>query len=236
MAWTLVTGGARRLGAELCLALAAEGKPVLIHYCASLSEAQQVAAACRRYGVAAELIQGDFSTPASTAEFIERCLKQFPGIKHLINNVGSYLIKPVLETSMEEWLALFQTNLHAPFALSRAFMPALRSLKGNIINIGVAGVGSMHVDNIHPAYRMAKMALWMLTKTLARELAKDQVRVNMVSPGYIDNSVMADDIEKIPMQRAARVSEVARVVSFLLQDDSEYLTGQNIEVGGGVGL
>lgn len=237
MEWTLVTGGAKRLGAELCLALARQGLPILVHYRTSVEVARQVVKACREQGVKAECIQGDFSTQESTEQFIKRCLKEFPEVKNLINNVGGYLVKPIVETSTEEWMELFQTNLNVPFMLSRALLPSLRRHCGNVINIGVAGVGSQHVDGIHPAYRMAKMALWMLTKTLARELAKDNVRVNMVSPGYIDNAVnLPADFQKLPMHRPAKAAEVARVVSFLLQDDSGYITGQNIEVSGGVGL
>lgn len=236
MEWTLVTGGGKRLGAELCLYLAQQGLPVLVHYRTSCTEAQEVVNACRAKGVAAELIQGDFSSPEKLEDFIVRCRRQFPAIKNLVNNVGNYLIKAASETDLSEWMEIFQVNLHAPFALSKAFLSSLKQHRGSIINIGVTGAGGMHTDTRRAAYRMSKMALVMLTKTLARELAKDQVRVNMVSPGYLDNAVDLPEPQSLPMRRPARLEEVARVVWFLLQDNSEYITGQNIEVAGGVAI
>lgn len=234
-AWTLVTGGAKRLGAELCVGLAKERLPILLHYKTSAEEARHVVEECRTYGVEAHSIQGDFSSLEGTHAFIQNCLEKYPSIKNLINNVGNYLVKSAADTSPEEWNALFQTNLHAPFALSTAFIPSLIQHQGSIINIGMVGVNHMAADTYCTAYRMAKMALNMLTKSLAKELAPQNVRVNMVSPGFLENSVdLPKNVTRLPMHRTASLNEVVRVVSFLLQDDSSYITGQNIEVGGGV--
>lgn len=235
MKWTLVTGGSKRLGAAICLSLAAKGHSILVHYRQSKQEAEAVAAECRKSGIDAEVIQGDFSSMESTAEFTKKCLKQYPEIKNLINNVGNYLVKSAAMTTPEEWNALFQSNLNAPFALCHSFLPSLQSCQGNIINIGVTGANSIHADVKRTAYTATKMSLLMLTKSLARELAPSQVRVNMVSPGYLENAVDLAGAQ-LPMQRPASLEEVVRVISFLLDENNHYITGQNIEVGGGIGL
>lgn len=231
--WTLVTGGSKNLGAALCLALAKKGCAVVVHYRHSQKEAFEVVAQCRALGSQAAAIQGDFSSIESVKDFVERYLKQFPETETLINNVGNYFIRSALQTSIEEWISLFQVNLHTPFILSQALIPSLITSKGQIINIGVSGL-HRHVANTYAtAYTLTKQGLWGLTLALARELAPQGVRVNMVSPGQLTTSI---DQHKIPMHRPATCWEVCRVVNFLLDPESTYLTGQNIEVAGGLGL
>ncbi len=235
MKWTLVTGGSKRLGANICLALASQGDSILVHYRNSKQQAEDIASQCRKLGVEAKTIQGDFSSMESTRSFIQNCMKLYPEIKTLINNVGNYLVKPACETTPEEWCELFQTNLNAPFALCQALIPSLKAYRGNIINIGVTGINNIHAEVKRTAYSATKMALLMLTKSLARELASSHVRVNMVSPGYLENAVdLAEAV--FPMQRPAYMDEVSRVILFLLNEENSYITGQNIEVGGGIGL
>lgn len=234
---TLVTGGAKRLGAELCLSLAKKGHSLVVHYNQSYTEALEVVSHCQVFGVQAAAIQGDFSTTSNTKEFIGRYLKQFPDTNILINNVGDYLMGSALQTSVEDWMRLFQVNLHAPLILSQALAPTLIQHRGHIINIGVSGL-MRHATNIYAtAYMLSKESLWGLTRVLARELAPDGVKVNMVSPGMLDISIdLVQFIPQLPMQRPASCSEVCRVVNFLLDPASDYITGQNIEIAGGFGL
>lgn len=237
MAWTLVTGGAKRLGAEISLSLAKAGYDVVIHYHRSQAEAQALRLECQQLGVKCEIIQGDFSSVESTLDFTRRYIKQFPDTQHLINNVGNYLIKSALNTTVDEWTALFQTNLTTPFILIRQFVPSLIRLQGAIINIGTSGIIFPRANTDSTAYSLTKGALWTLTRSLAKELALHQVRVNMVSPGYLDIAVdLPENPESLPMKRPATCAEVGRVITFLLDRDSSYITGQNIEVAGGVGL
>jgi len=235
--WTLVTGGAIRLGAFICKALAQQGRSIVVHYRHSQHEAEQVAITCRSYGVQAEILAGDFSTLVGVQQFIDHYLAKFPHTETLINNVGNYLIRSASETTPEEWVDLFQTNLHAPFMLSRALIPSLIAKQGNLINIGFCSLGN-YVANTHAtAYYLTKLSLWGLTQSLAKELASDHVCVNMVSPGHLDNSVdLPSDLTKLPMHRPASCLEVCRVINFLLDPANHYITGQNIEVAGGVGL
>lgn len=235
MNWTLVTGGSKRLGAEICKKLSASGHAVLIHYYKSKKDAEELAAFCQEQGGNAEVIPGDFSSKESTLDFIGKCQREFPDIKNLINNVGNYQIESATHTSLDDWCALFQTNLHAPFALCQSFLPTIKVSKGNIINIGVAGANHIHADVKRTAYLATKMSLLMLTKSLARELAPFHVRVNMVSPGYLENAVDLKEAQ-LPMGRSVKMDEVVNTILFLLRDDLQSITGQNIEVGGAIGL
>lgn len=231
--WTLVTGGAKGLGAELCEALAERGHSVAVHYNDSLPEAFEVVARCRAKGQKSDAIQGDFSTLAGVKDFLQRYQEQFSETAALINNVGDYLIGSALQTSTEKWIHLFQVNLHTPFILSQALAPSLIKNKGQIINIGASGLRRNSAQTYSTAYTITKEGLWSLTLSLARELASKEVCVNMVSPGELERSV---DHHRIPMGRPASCAEVCRVVNFLLEPASHYITGQNIEVAGGLGL
>src|ERR1700733_153737 len=106
MGWTLVTGGAKRLGKEICLTLARRGHSVVIHYNTSSTDAFAVQNLCKAYGVKAETVQGDFSTPASTEAFCKAYLERFGDTQNLVNNVGNFLVQPALETPVKDWLAL----------------------------------------------------------------------------------------------------------------------------------
>lgn len=235
--WTLVTGGAKRLGAEMCRTLAAKGHSILIHYHTSNQQAEQVVEECLALGVNAACICGNFSSRKGTEIFAQEVLKRYPQVRFLINNVGNYIIKKGTETSIDDWYDLFETNVHAPFILSRAFIPSIKESRGAIINIGTTGIDHIHGDSYSTAYSCTKMALLMLTRSLAKELAPSLVRVNMVSPGYMSTAVdLPEDVSTLPMHRAAIPPEVAQVVAFLLEDSKSYITGQNIEVAGGLNL
>lgn len=237
MAWTLVTGGAKRLGAEICTVLAEEKHNILVHYLSSAHEAKEVVKACREMGVEAELIKGDFSTKEKTEAFIKEVLTHHPDIENLINNVGNFVVGSALKITPKVWYDLFQTNFHTPIALIQGLMPSIRKCHGSVINIGTAGMGSMRADIKYAPYTSTKAALLWLTKSLARELAPDGVRVNMVSPGQLDISVeLSIDVSSIPMRRAGTCKEAAQIVAFLLRRENNYITGQNIEVAGGLSL
>jgi len=237
MKWTLVTGGGRRLGGEICKTLAKNGYSILVHYRESESEAETVVQACRDCGVKAEMFQADFSSMEGVGLLIEKIRKNGYRIENLINNVGNFSELSTLNTPVELWLNLFQTNLHAPFALISELIASIKSYQGSIINIGTAGVMDIRADRKCNAYMLTKRSLYALTKSLAKELARDGVRVNMISPGILMNSVsIPSDLESFGLARTGELEEVCRVLLFLLNKESEYITGQNIEVSGGYAL
>lgn len=231
----MITGSAKRLGREIALTLAKEGYSVIIHYNTSQKEAEETAAECRRYS-AAESLQGDLSSKEGVIDFGQRYLEKFPKTQALINNVGNFFMKSLTSTSMEEWTELFMTNLHAPFYLSKLLLPSIKLVKGSIINIGTSGLHSIKAFKETPAYSLTKLSLYGLTTSLAKEVAKDQVCVNMVSPGVLDIAVDLEEHPHLPMGRAGSPTEVAAMISFLLKKENRYITGQNIEVAGGFAL
>lgn len=235
MNWTVITGGAVRLGAALCRHLAAKGYPLIIHYHTSEKEAFELVKECQEMGVAAECIQGNFSSQETTLQFIESFKIRFGSVQNLICNVGNYHLGSPLSTPLETWQFLFQINYFSQLSFIQHCAPLIQKTQGSIITMGVVGIQNV-VANLHrTAYNQTKLALWMLTKSLAKELAKDHVRVNMISPGFLSNSIDAPKNE-LPMGRYAQLEEVCEIVSFLLDPKQAYITGQNIEVAGGYGL
>lgn len=237
MKWTLVTGGSKGLGLALCLHFAKEGYPVLIHYRSDQKAADEALEACQNYGAEAELIQGDFSTVEGINNFIGEITSRFPKIKNLIHNAGPYFVASPLNTPASVLDELFNANLRAPFQIIPCLIDSITQSKGSIINIGIAGLEGCRSDIYSTAYMIAKGGLLQLTKSLAKELASKRVRVNMVSPGYLENSIdRPEDLTELPLGRLVTFEEVIRVVSFLMAPESEAITGQNIEVAGGVRL
>lgn len=233
MGWTLITGASKGLGRAIALRLAGEGHSLIIHYHQSKELATDTLNACLEKGVDAKLVQGDLSSQGSVEQF----LTQLDPVKNLINNVGHFLIQPGSETSIETWKALYQINLFAPLSLIQGCLPSIKKEKGSILNIGSVGVGVFRADAKFTAYTSSKMSLYFLTKSLAKELAPTGVRVNMVSPGEMENSVsQPEDPSRLPMGRVATLSETAEAAAFLLKPENQYITGQNIEVGGALAL
>jgi 3-oxoacyl-[acyl-carrier protein] reductase len=233
MGWTLVTGSSKGLGRAIALRLAEEGHSLIIHYHHSAELANQTLEKCLAKGVEAKLVQGDFSTQDSVTRFLDK----LENVEHLVNNVGHFHIQPGSKTAMETWQSLYQVNFFAPLSLIQGCLPSIKQHRGSILNIGSVGVGVCRADAKFTAYTASKMSLHFLTKSLAKELAPTGVRVNMVSPGEMENSVSKPaDPSKLPMGRVATLKETAEAAAFLLKPENHYITGQNIEVGGALAL
>lgn len=241
MRWTLVTGGARGLGASICRTLASQRRALLIHYRSSKSAADLLVGECIELGApAAAAVFGEFSSEKGVEAFAAQITSEFFEIDGLVNNVGSYLVKATSTTSLQEWHGLFQSNLFAPMLLIQRLLPAMRQRHGGaVVNIGVAGLDLVEASVQRAAYRAAKGALLLATRSLARELIAENISLNMVSPGYLIDSI---DFPKSPTigggegGRPAAFEEVARLVTFLLSPENRYITGQNIDVAGGAFL
>ncbi|MEX1012692.1 MAG: SDR family oxidoreductase [Waddliaceae bacterium] len=213
----LVTGASKRLGALICYALAENGYDLCIHYRTSQKEAEEVKARCQEMGVDAEIVCGDLLSI------------DFRPIDHLINNVGVYTKESLLDYTLDEWKDCFEVNCFAPFALTKRFLPTLKS----VINIGVSGLENS--DKQRSLYRLTKKTLLHITKMLASELAPKGICVNMVSPGQLSISEdLPDNLGSLPMKRAVEPSEITQMILFLLKSPS--ITGQNIDISGGLGL
>jgi len=223
----LVTGGAKKLGAAIVRALAREGEHCLIHYRTSQSEAEALA-----QETGSEIIQGDFSSLAGVEQFCKIFFSRFSSVRGIVHNVGNYEIAAPSALHVQQWEALFQTNLLAPVAITNALLPTM--VRGAIVMIGATALCPQRADSYSTAYTASKLALWEYMRSLALEVAPRQINVNMVSPGYVVNSI--DQSSKIPMGRAVSHAEVARSVAFFMNPQNVYITGQNLEIAGGTRL
>lgn len=228
---TLITGASRGFGAHLAVDLAKKNHSLILHYFNSFDEIKKIQKECLKYTSQVEIFSANFLEIDEIYSFYDQ-IKNYP-IKFLINNVGNYLIESALNTEIDLWINLFQTNLHAPFILIKLLSKTLILNKGSIINLGVAGLNSFRADTYSSAYTISKGAFFALTKDLAKELKPYNVTVNMVSPGFLENSI---DLDKAPLTAIIKFEEVSKIIKYLLDEESRNITGQNIEVSGGVRL
>ena len=232
----LITGAAKRTGRCIALELARAGSDVVIHYQYSAEQAEQTAVKCRDLGVDAVTVSADLSQPEPAAELISNAINQTgPAIDILVNNVGNYPSGGPLELDCDEFSRLLNTNLLAPYALIRELVPMLsQGASADIINIGYSGAEHPVANRHAMAYQISKTSLLIMTRTLAQELGPQGIRVNMVSPGQLDNSVdlPGDICDHIPLGYAGTERDMAGAIVYLLSD-GRYISGANIDVGGG---
>jgi pteridine reductase len=233
----LVTGGARRVGAEIVRHLHAAGAKVAIHFNRSQREAQALAAELNaaRAGSAiccgADLLQAD-----ALRALVASAVAPFGGLHILVNNASSFYPTPLATLTRAQWTDLMGTNLAAPLFLAQAAASELKRARGLIVNI--ADIHGLRPLPDYLVYSTAKAALLHLTRGLARELAPE-VRVNAVAPGPVlwpeaglDDAQQREIISRTLLQRAGTPADVARAVRFFATD-APYVTGQVLSVDGG---
>jgi pteridine reductase len=233
----LVTGSAKRIGAQLVRRLHAEGLRVILHYNGSEQAAQTIANelnSIRKDSVT--IIQFNLLDLDQLDTFTDKILAIWGRLDILINNASTFYPTPMQDISIDQWHNLIGVNLQAPLFLTKALAPTLAKNKGCIINI--VDIHSERPLKGYTIYCIAKAGLAMLTKSLARELAPD-VRVNGVSPGAImwpevkDYEPMHQDIiERTALKREGDPTDIANTVWFLI-NSANYITGQIIAVDGG---
>ena len=233
----LITGAARRIGASIAEALHKRGCRVLLHYRSSEGEAKGLAD--RLNGLrpdSAILLQADLAETAGLESLAAQVRQQTGELDLLVNNASRFYPTPVGEVSLDDWNDLMGINVQVPFFLSQALLPELRSASGAIINI--LDIHAEKPMRRHTVYCMAKAALLMMTRSLARELGPD-IRVNGVSPGAImwpdhepSESVKEYILERTVMKQIGSPEDIAGAVVFLGLD-APYVTGQVLAVDGG---
>jgi NAD(P)-dependent dehydrogenase (short-subunit alcohol dehydrogenase family) len=244
----LVTGGARRIGRAIGLALASAGADVAFTYNRSRADADNTLAALRGLGVRAHALPCDLHDAEAVAQVLPQLSGWLaagaspdtePALDILVNNAGAFESAGLDDLNVAQWDAMFATNTRAPFLMAQAALPYLRrsSSTGRIVNLG--SLGGMHPWATHAHYCASKAALHMLTQTMAKGWAPG-VAVNCVAPGMIVTGSEPDEAyahfaAKTPMQRNGRVQDVAELVVFLASA-TPFLTGQIIAIDGGLGL
>ena len=231
---TIVTGGARRVGAVLSRTLAAAGASVAVNYHASAAEAEALVRELEAAGGRARAFRADVSDPAQVKRLVEEVGAAFGGIDVLVNNASRFDRKPFADITVDEWDRALAVNLRGPFLLAQAAAHALRERQGAIINILDLSAFQAWPSYIHHA--TSKAGLLHLTRLLARALAPD-VRVNAVAPGTVlppddfDGSDNAGGMDRRLLERAGSPEDVAGAVRYLLEAD--FVTGEVLVVDGG---
>ena len=237
----IVTGGSRGIGRAVAIALAEAGASVAIIYAGNTKAAEETKQAIEEKGAQAMVIQCDVSDEKAVADMVKAVKKELGRVDILVNNAGITRDGLLMIMKEEDWQAVLNTNLNGAFhctkAVSRLMM---KQRSGSIINITsvVGETGNAGQAN----YAAAKAGLIGFTKSVAKELASRNIRCNAVAQGCIATdmtAVLGEDavdamVKTIPMGRVAQPEEVAKAVLFLASDDASYITGQTLNVDGGM--
>jgi pteridine reductase len=233
----LVTGAARRVGAQLVRALHAEGANLAIHCHRSLAEAERMSTKLNAVRPdSAQVFSADLRDASQPVRLVAQACERFGGLNLLINNASSFYPTPLGSITLAQWQDLMGTNLQAPLFMAQAAAAPLKASRGAIINI--VDIHGLRPLRDHTVYSTAKAGLIMLTRALARELAPE-VRVNAVAPGAVlwpeagmDEERKEKILEQTPLHRPGSPADIARAVLFFAAD-SPFVTGQILAVDGG---
>jgi NAD(P)-dependent dehydrogenase (short-subunit alcohol dehydrogenase family) len=233
----LITGGARRIGREIALKLAAAGVDVSITYRTSKAEAEETVERIKQMDRRAVALECDVRSEQSAHSAIAACVQFHGRLDLLVNNAAIFESAPLAELTLNQWDNVFATNTRGPFLVSREALPHLRTVHGRIINIG--SLGGLRAWAGHAHYCASKAALHMLTQAMAKAFAPE-VSVNCVAPGWIDlgDNPHEEDLrmaQKTPMRRNGAGNDVAEAVVFFASA-TNFITGQILSVDGGLGL
>lgn len=244
----LVTGAAHGIGKSIAVRLAAEGCAVgLLDF--DLEAAEATAAAMRETGAKVFAARADVAVKAEVVAGVAELVEKLGPIDILVNNAGLCKVGPMLETSDEDWDRTFAINVNGTFHVTRAVAPAMVARgAGAIINIA-SWMGKSGVE-AYGAYCASKFAVVSMTQSLSNEIAPKGVRVNAVAPGMIIDTKMRDETEAlrreqglpdaharaqaIPIRRPGYPADISNAVAFLASDQASYITGECINVTGGL--
>jgi pteridine reductase len=233
----LITGGAKRIGAETANYLHSKGINIVITYSKSSAAANALKKELNsKRKDSCYIYKAKFDSNINYKKITKDIIKLFGRLDYLINNASKFYPTKINEVTDKVWLDTIDTNIKTPLFLSKHFYSELKKRRGAIINII-----DIHVEpplKDHIIYNISKAGLLALTRTLAKDLAP-QIRVNGVSPGAImwpenesSNNKKLDILSKIPMKSTGEPADIAKTIYFLLEQ-SPYITGQNINVDGG---
>jgi len=237
----LVTGASRGIGRAIALRLASEGANVVVNYNANTSAANAVANEIEALGRQASVVQADVATPADVERLVQSALEKFSRIDVLVNNAGITRDTLIMRMSEDDWDAVLDTNLKSAFLVTKAVLrPMLRQRSGRIVNI--ASISGVMGNAGQANYSASKAGLMGLTRSTAREVASRNITCNAVAAGVIDTEIwqgvpeaaIQAMLHMIPAGRKGTPEDIAQAVAFLASDAASYITGQILNVDGGM--
>ena len=237
----LITGATRGIGKQIALTLAKEGYDIAINYRKENEDLENTKKELAEIGVEVLAVQGDVSNYEDCERFVKQVIEKFGHIDVLVNNAGITRDSLLIRMKEEDFKQVVDTNLGGTFNVTKNVISyMMKAHSGRIINISsVVGVaGNAGQTN----YSASKAGIIGFTKSLAKEVASRNILVNAIAPGFIETDmtgVLKEEIrneiaKNIPVKRMGSAQEVAKVVKFLASEDSSYITGQVINVDGGM--
>lgn len=237
----LITGATRGIGKQIAITLAKQGYNIALNYRKENEELENTKKEIEKIGVQILAVKGDVANFEDCENFVKQVIERFGQIDVLVNNAGITKDMLLMRMKKEDFEQVIDTNLVGTFNVTKNVVPyMMKARSGRIINISsVVGVsGNAGQTN----YSASKAGIIGFTKSLAKEIASRNILVNAVAPGFIETNmtdVLKDDVKQeiaknIPLKRMGTAQDVANVVKFLASDDSSYITGQVINVDGGM--
>ena len=238
----VVTGASKGIGAAIAKSLAAEGASVVVNYASSKSGARTVVDAITEAGGTAVAVKGDVSKASEAEGIIDAAIKNYGRLDILVNNSGVYEFSPIEGVTEDQFHRMFNINVLGLLLTTKAALKHIGE-GGSIINVG--SVVSRVTPPASSVYTGTKGAVDAITGVLARELGPKKIRVNAINPGMVETEgvhsagVLGTDFEKAlvaqtPLGRVGQPGDISSVAVFLASDDSGWLTGEQLLVGGGL--
>ncbi|HOJ59731.1 MAG TPA: SDR family oxidoreductase [bacterium] len=238
----IVTGSARGIGKEIVLTLARQGARVVINYRTSEAAALALSGQIHDLGRECLTVRADVSRPEETQRLIEETFHRWGRIDLLVHNAGPFALKPLADTSIEEWQELIAGNLHSAFYCAKYALPLLREQgRGHLIFIGSIKADSLRARHHACPYGIAKTGIVLMAKTLAREEGHHGIRANVINPGAIEGGWATEArrewlLNQIPLGRLGTPADIAGAVLFLHSPQGSYCNGAVINLDGGLWL
>lgn len=232
----IVTGSSSGIGRAIAERLAEQGAIVVVNYARSVEKAERVVAGIQAKGGKAVAVRADMSQVAEARRLVIEALKQFGRLDILVNNAGKFLPKLLADMTESEFDHVFALHAKGPYFAMQEAAKVMRD-GGRIVNISTSGTQrTFHGATAHLG---SKAALEQYTKGLALELAPRGITVNTVSPGITDTGVLTEQyrqfgIQVSPFKRLGLPKDIADIVAFIVSEEARWLTGQNIQAGGGI--
>jgi 3-oxoacyl-[acyl-carrier protein] reductase len=239
----IISGATRGIGRAIAFELAGEGANISFNYLKSDNEAMALEKEIKDLGVNAKSYQVDIKTYNAVKSWVDDTKKLFGGIDIVVNNAGIIKDKALALMEPYDWQEVINTNLDGTFNLTRAAIVTLIKQKSGVI-INIASVSGIVGIPRQTNYSASKAGIIGFTKSLAREIAPYNIRVNAVAPGFIETDMLNDlkeeykqqILKQIPLMRLGRPEEVAKAVKFLVSDDAGYITGHTVVIDGGISI